>query len=75
VDLIDVLALTGDNISYCRAATDLRTVMIARGAQAGPAVRFDFMHGAGQRKIDDIRSASHSDPWSIRGILETSLKN
>jgi hypothetical protein len=39
------------------------------------AVRFYFMHVAGQRKIDDIRSASHTDPWSIRGILETSPKN
>jgi hypothetical protein len=38
-------------------------------------MRLDFVRDAGQWKIDDIRSASDGSPWSIRGILETSLKN
>jgi hypothetical protein len=38
-------------------------------------VRFDFVRDAGQGKIDDFRSASDGEPWSIHGILETSLKN
>ena len=42
---------------------------------ADRTVRFDFVRDAGQWKIDDIRSASDGDPWSIRGILESSLKN
>jgi hypothetical protein len=38
-------------------------------------VRFDFVRDAGQWKIDDIRGASDGDPWSIRSMLESSLKN
>src|SRR6266404_1452480 len=42
---------------------------------ADRTVRFDFVRDAGRWKIDDIRSASDGEPWSIRGILETSVKN
>jgi len=42
---------------------------------ADRTVRFDFVRDAGQWKIDDIRSASDGDPWSIRSMLESSLKN
>jgi Protein of unknown function (DUF3828) len=42
---------------------------------ADRTVRYDFVRAAGRWKIDDIRSASDGDPWSIRGMLESSLKN
>jgi hypothetical protein len=42
---------------------------------ADRTVRFDFVRDAGQWKIDDIRGASDGDPWSIRSMLESSLKN
>ena len=42
---------------------------------ADRTVRFDFVRDAGLWKIDDIRSASDGDPWSIRAMLSDSLKN
>ncbi len=38
-------------------------------------VRYEFVRDAGQWKIDDIRGASDGEPWSIREMLATSLKN
>ena len=42
---------------------------------ADRTVRFDFVRDAGLWKIDDIRSASDGEPWSIRAMLSDSLKN
>jgi hypothetical protein len=42
---------------------------------ADRTVRFDFVRDAGLWKIDDIRSASDGEPWSIRAMLTDSLKN
>jgi hypothetical protein len=38
-------------------------------------VRYDFVREAGNWKIDDIMGASDGEPWSIREMLATSLKN
>jgi hypothetical protein len=57
----------------------IAVTLTGRGAKlpkpADRTVRYDFVRDAGQWKIDDIRSASDGEPWSIRGILEASLKN
>jgi len=47
----------------------------ARPKPADRIVRYDFVRDAGQWKIDDIRSASDGELWSIRGMLTASLKN
>ena len=48
-----------------------------REARANPAdntIRYDFVHGAGQWKIDDIKGAVDGSPWSVRALLVDSLK-
>lgn len=42
---------------------------------ADRTVRYDFTRDAGAWKIDDIKSASDGEPWSIRDMLSASLKN
>jgi len=42
---------------------------------ADRTVRYDFVREAGAWKIDDIKSASDGEPWSIRDMLAASLKN
>lgn len=37
-------------------------------------VRYDFVRENGQWRIDDIRGTADGDPWSIRDILNDSLK-
>jgi Protein of unknown function (DUF3828) len=46
-----------------------------RAKPADRILRYDFVRDAGQWKIDDIRSASDGEPWSIREMLASSLKN
>jgi hypothetical protein len=38
-------------------------------------VRYDFIREANTWKIDDIKSASDGEAWSIRKMLTDSLKN
>ena len=38
-------------------------------------MRYDFVREAGTWKINDIKGASDGEPWSIRQMLVTSLKN
>ena len=48
-----------------------------RDARANPAdktIRYDFVHEAGQWKIDDIKGAVDGSPWSVRALLVDSLK-
>jgi hypothetical protein len=48
-----------------------------RDARANPAdktIRYDFVHDAGQWKIDDIKGAVDGSPWSVRALLVDSLK-
>lgn len=49
-----------------------------REARANPAdktIRYDFVHEAGQWKIDDIKGAVDGSPWSVRALLVNSLKH
>jgi hypothetical protein len=48
-----------------------------REARANPAdktIRYDFVHEAGQWKIDDIKGAVDGGPWSVRALLTDFLK-
>lgn len=45
-----------------------------RTKAADSVIRYDFVRENGAWRIDDIRGAVDGDPWSIRGILNGSLK-
>jgi Protein of unknown function (DUF3828) len=65
-----------------KQAADKATVAVTleshqRSARANPAdktIRYDFVHEAGQWKIDDIKGAVDGNPWSVRALLVDSLK-
>jgi hypothetical protein len=38
-------------------------------------VRYDFVREGGAWKIDDVRSAIHGKPWSLRALLGAGLKH
>jgi hypothetical protein len=65
-----------------KQAADKATVAVTleshqRRARANPAdktIRYDFVHEAGQWKIDDIKGAVDGSPWSVRALLVDSLK-
>ena len=42
---------------------------------ADKTIRYDFVHEAGQWKIDDIKGAVDGSPWSVRALLVNSLKH
>jgi uncharacterized protein DUF3828 len=46
----------------------------ARANAADKTIRYDFVHEAGQWKIDDIKGAVDGIPWSVRALLVDSLK-
>ena len=46
----------------------------ARAYAADKTIRYDFVHEAGQWKIDDIKGAIDGSPWSVRALLVDSLK-
>ena len=48
-----------------------------RDARVNPTdktIRYDFVHEAGQWKIDDIKGAVDGSPWSVRALLVDLLK-
>lgn len=47
----------------------------ARAYAADKTIRYDFVHEAGQWKIDDIKGAVDGGPWSVRALLVNSLKH
>jgi uncharacterized protein DUF3828 len=47
----------------------------ARANAADKTIRYDFVHEAGQWKIDDIKGAVDGSPWSVRALLVDSLKH
>ena len=47
----------------------------ARAKPADKTIRYDFVHEAGQWKIDDIKGAVDGSPWSVRALLAASLKH
>ena len=65
-----------------KQAADKATVAVTieshqRDARANPAdktIRYDFVHEAGQWKIDDIKGTVDGGPWSVRALLVESLK-
>jgi hypothetical protein len=65
-----------------KQAADKATVAVTieshqRNSRANPAdktIRYDFVHEAGQWKIDDIKGAVDGSPWSVRALLVDSLK-
>jgi hypothetical protein len=46
----------------------------ARANPVDKTIRYDFVHEAGQWKIDDIKGAVDGGPWSVRALLVDSLK-
>ena len=42
---------------------------------ADRTIRYEFVREGAAWKIDDIKSASDGEPWSIRAMLAASLKN
>jgi hypothetical protein len=65
-----------------KQAADKATVAVTieshqQEARANPVdktIRYDFVHEAGQWKIDDIKGAVDGGPWSVRALLVDSLK-
>jgi hypothetical protein len=65
-----------------KQAADKATVAVTieshqQDARANPVdktIRYDFVHEAGQWKIDDIKGAVDGGPWSVRALLVDSLK-
>ena len=47
----------------------------ARTKAADKTIRYDFVHEAGQWKIDDIKGAVDGSPWSVGALLVDSLKH
>lgn len=69
--------VTGEKQSDDRA-TVTATIAGHHGKRAKAAdnvIRYDFMRENGEWRIDDIRGAVEGDPWSIRNILNDSLKS
>jgi hypothetical protein len=66
-----------------KQAADKATVAVTieshqQDARANPAdktIRYDFVHEAGQWKIDDIKGTVDGGPWSVRALLVDSLKH
>ena len=57
----------------------IAVTIVGRGAPRAQSVdntiRYNFVRETGQWKIDDISGASDGEAWSIRGMLNESLKN
>jgi hypothetical protein len=70
-------AMTTESFNSQRAtiAVTITGRNAARAKAADAVIRYDFLRDPTQWKIDDIKGASDGEPWSIRGMLETSLKN
>src|ERR1700738_3612550 len=47
----------------------------ARTKAEDAVIRYDFLLEGARWKIDDIRGVEEGKPWSIRGMLDESLKN
>jgi hypothetical protein len=47
----------------------------ARAKAADNTIRYEFVHEAGQWKIDDIKGAVDGSAWSVRALLVDSLKH
>jgi hypothetical protein len=70
-------SLTTENFNSERAtiAVSLAGRHAPRANAADAVIRYDFIRDPVQWKIDDIRGADDGKPWSLRMMLEESLKN
>ena len=67
--------VTADKLEADKAA--VAVTMTGRSPRKSPAddvVHYDFVREAGGWKIDDIKGSADGEAWSIRGMLEESLK-
>jgi hypothetical protein len=67
--------VTADKLEADKAA--VAVTMTGRSPRKTPAddvVHYDFVREAGGWKIDDIKGSADGEAWSIRGMLEESLK-
>jgi Protein of unknown function (DUF3828) len=67
--------VTADKLEADKAA--VAVTMTGRSARKSPAddvVHYDFVREGGGWKIDDIKGSVDGEAWSIRGMLEESLK-
>ena len=67
--------VTADKLEADKAA--VAVTMTGRSARKSPAddvVHYDFVREGGGWKIDDIKGSADGEAWSIRGMLEESLK-
>jgi hypothetical protein len=63
------------NSQRATIAVTLTGYNAARTKPEDAVIRYDFLLEGAQWKIDDIRGATDGKPWSIRGMLDESLKN
>ena len=67
--------VTADKLEADKAAVSV--TMTGRSARKSPAddvVHYDFVREGGGWKIDDIKGSVDGEAWSIRAMLEESLK-
>ena len=67
--------VTADKLEADKAA--VAVTMTGRSPRKSPAddvVHYDFVREGGVWKIDDIKGSADGEAWSIRGMLEESLK-
>jgi hypothetical protein len=67
--------VTADKLEADKAAVAVAmTGHRARKTPADDVVHYDFVREGGSWKIDDIKGSADGEAWSIRGMLEESLK-
>jgi hypothetical protein len=67
--------ITADEVEADKAAIAVTiTGHSPRKTPADEVVRYDFVRESGSWKIDDIKGSADGEAWSIRGMLEESLK-
>jgi hypothetical protein len=49
-------------------------LLALRANPADKTIRYDFVHEAGEWKVDDIKGAVDGNPWSVGALLVESLK-
>jgi hypothetical protein len=73
--LVKSFKVTADKVGADKAAVSV--TMTGRGDRkvaADETVHYDFVREAGAWKIDDIKGSVDGEAWSIRAMLEESLK-
>jgi hypothetical protein len=75
----DVKSFAMATESFNSQRATIAVTLTGRGAKRAKAadavIRYDFVRDPQQWKIDEIKGAVDGEPWSIRAILENSLKH